>query len=152
MSSWQMTHNRFLHLSSGNTVAHKIRAVHQMRCLLIRRRVTRVSINQNPNWRIVEGGRIESGGTFQRNSGQMCKICQNRYAANGPVVQFVQNGPVAPICARPRGGTEGKLGKSGKSLQLLVFQSGGGFKSFFAFIMWKMLKIIILITYILDKQ
>ena len=111
-----------------------------------------MSINQNPNWRIVEGGRIESGGTFRRNSGQMCKICQNRSAANGPVVQFVQNGPVAPICARPRGGTEGKLGKSGKSLQLLVFQSGGGFKCFFAFIMRKMLKIIILTTYILDKQ
>ena len=120
----------FLRFCSGNTVAHKIRAVHQLRCLLIRRGVTRVSINQNPNWRTVEGGRIESGGTFRRNSGQMCKICQNRSAANGPVVQFVQNGPVAPICARPRGGTEGKLGKSGKSLQLLVFQFSRGFKGF----------------------
>ena len=111
-----------------------------------------MSINQNPNWRTVEGGRIESGGTFRRNSGQMCKICQNRSAANGPVVQFVQNGPVAPICAWPRGGTEGKLGKSGKSLQLLVFQSGGGFKCFFAFLMRNMLEMVILIIYLVAKQ
>ena len=105
-----------------------------------------MSINQNPNWRTVEGGRIESGGTFRRNSGQMCKICQNRSAANGPVVQFVQNGPVAPICARPRGGTEGKLGKLGKSLQLLVFQSGRGFKCFVALTDIPMIKVEVLLN------